>query len=334
MSASTPETAPLGDSLLSAIDRTKAGGASLTYTRRNMWETIYFHAGLVSFSVVLGLLWSASSGQTLPSQLLGVWGFGCAVAVIASFFGVRAATEAHSFARTDPWDASLGVVQTLTMVAATFWTDGVSSPEWLAVLIGVVYLGTVLVYRAGLFWAAALVLMPTISEYVATGSLPTADTGDIAFLIGLTIALPASFLFIRGTSRALYDVAEGTGWDQAELVEQVRQLSEAMTAASHGDLTADVHLTVTAPQTGEFAFERTRYIAELSQSFDFTLESLRGLVSRVRVGGEQIGAAASEVLVAAREQAAAASEQSSAVAETSATIEELAATAAQIAETA
>jgi methyl-accepting chemotaxis protein len=72
----------------------------------------------------------------------------------------------------------------------------------------------------------------------------------------------------------------------------------------------------------------------LAGRLDFTLESLRGLVSRVRVGGEQIGAAASQVLVAAREQAAAASEQSSAVAETSATIEELAATAAQIAETA
>ena len=58
------------------------------------------------------------------------------------------------------------------------------------------------------------------------------------------------------------------------------------------------------------------------------------LVGSVRVGGEQIGSAASQVLVAAREQAASASEQSSAVAETTATIEELAATAAQIAETA
>ena len=74
--------------------------------------------------------------------------------------------------------------------------------------------------------------------------------------------------------------------------------------------------------------------AALANRLDHTLESLRGLVSRVRVGGEQIGVSASQVLVAAREQAAAASEQSSAVAETSATIEELAATAAQIAETA
>ncbi len=42
----------------------------------------------------------------------------------------------------------------------------------------------------------------------------------------------------------------------------------------------------------------------LTGSFDHTLESLRGLVGRVRVGGEQIGSAASQVLVAAREQAA------------------------------
>ena len=74
--------------------------------------------------------------------------------------------------------------------------------------------------------------------------------------------------------------------------------------------------------------------AALAGRLDHTLGSLRGLVSRVRVGGEQIGVSASQVLVAAREQAAAASEQSSAVSETSATIEELAATAAQIAETA
>ena len=49
-----------------------------------------------------------------------------------------------------------------------------------------------------------------------------------------------------------------------------------------------------------------QYLVALAESFDFTLGSLRGLVSRVRVGGEQIGVSASQVLVAAREQAAAA----------------------------
>jgi methyl-accepting chemotaxis protein len=141
-------------------------------------------------------------------------------------------------------------------------------------------------------------------------------------------------LHVQQTSRTLYDTAEGTGWDQAQLVDQVRQLSEALSSAAQGDLTTRVELQDLDDGDNEFGFQRTRYVVALSQSFDHTLESLRGLVSRVRVGGEQIGVSASQVLVAAREQAAAASEQSSAVAETSATIEELAATAAQIAETA
>jgi methyl-accepting chemotaxis protein len=74
-------------------------------------------------------------------------------------------------------------------------------------------------------------------------------------------------------------------------------------------------------------------MAVLAQSLAATVVSLETLVSRVRVGGESIGSAASQVLVAAREQAVSASQQSSAVSETTATIEELAATAAQIAET-
>ena len=104
----------------------------------------------------------------------------------------------------------------------------------------------------------------------------------------------------------------------------------AAAAVARGDLSVAGELRSIAAAEGDAGDPLTT----LTGSFDDTLESLRGLVGRVRVGGEQIGASASEVLVAAREQAAAASEQSSAVAETSATIEELAATAAQIAETA
>ncbi len=113
-------------------------------------------------------------------------------------------------------------------------------------------------------------------------------------------------------------------------VERVEQLSQVLVQAADGDLSVNV----ADIESDLAATAKTEELDELASALDRTIGSLRGLVSRVRVGGEQIGVSASQVLVAAREQAAAASEQSSAVSETSATIEELAATAAQIAETA
>jgi len=120
-------------------------------------------------------------------------------------------------------------------------------------------------------------------------------------------------------------------WEREVLTARVRELSGPLELIAGGDLSLAGRLVDLIETSGDV---NDNHLRELTGSMDHSLESLRGLVSRVRVGGEQIGAAASEVLVAAREQAAAASEQSSAVAETSATIEELAATAAQIAETA
>jgi len=109
----------------------------------------------------------------------------------------------------------------------------------------------------------------------------------------------------------------------------VVELSGLLERAAGGDLSVAGSLSsvVVGDRFGD------DHLLVLASSFDETLGSLRGLVGRVRSGGELIGSAASQVLVAAREQAASASEQSSAVSETTATIEELAATAAQIAET-
>ncbi len=240
----------------------------------------------------------------------------------------------HTYLRTDRWDTVTGVAQAVVLSLATIWTGGVSSAQWLSIVVLSAYLGTVMVYRAGWAMAGLLAVLPAVTQYAAEEALPDASSESVTMLLALTLGLPAAFLIVRGVSRSLYDTAEGTGWDQAQLVDQVRQLSEALASASQGDLTTRVELVHLDDSANEFGLERTQYIVALSRSFDHTLESLRGLVSRVRVGGEQIGVSASQVLVAAREQAAAASEQSSAVAETSATIEELAATAAQIAETA
>jgi methyl-accepting chemotaxis protein len=321
-------------SALDGIDRTKSGGASLSFTRRNMIETLSLHVGLVAFSVTLGLMYFLGLDLPAPPAVWGVWGAGALVALIASSLAVRAYRERHTYARTDRWDGVLGVTQTTVVASVSIWTGGVSSGQWLPVAVGSVYLGSVLVFRSGWAMAALLVALPTITQLAAEGRIGGSDWSTLTLLVGLTVGLPAAFLIVRGVSRSLYDTAEGTGWEQAQLIDQVRQLSEALKAASQGDLTTRVNLGQLDEIDSEFDFERTQYLVALAESFDFTLGSLRGLVSSVRVGGEQIGVSASQVLVAAREQAAAASEQSSAVSETSATIEELAATAAQIAETA
>jgi methyl-accepting chemotaxis protein len=321
-------------SVLDAIDRTKAGGASLTFSRRNMVETISLHTGLVAFSLVIGQLWFFAQDEAVPPLLWAVWGVGAAVAVTASLLSIHAYRSHHTYARTDRWDGTLGITQVVVVAIAATWTGGAASAEWLPVVVGSAYLGTVLVYRAGWVMVALLALLPAATEYASSGGEIDLDAATLTALVGLTIGLPAAFLIVRGVSRSLYDAAEGSGWDQAQLVDQVRQLAETLDAASRGDLTARTHVVDLGLSDGEFGFQRTEYVAALAGSLDHTLESLRGLVGRVRSGGERIGSAASEVLVAARDQAAAASEQSSAVAETSATIEELAATAAQIAETA
>jgi len=145
------------------------------------------------------------------------------------------------------------------------------------------------------------------------------------------VLVPATFLVVRAIAAHMYGDSETSMWSREVLNARVRDLSNPLEQVAGGDLTIAGSLLAIV-EVGKEGEDDPLLL--LTGSFDDTLESLRGLVGRVRVGGEQIGAAASQVLVAAREQAAAASEQSSAVAETSATIEELAATAAQIAETA
>ena len=149
--------------------------------------------------------------------------------------------------------------------------------------------------------------------------------------IAIIVLLPMTYLMLRAVSQHMYGDSEKSMWEREVLTARVRELSVPLEQIATGDLSLAGKLVDFIETDREVNDDHLR---ELTGSMDHSLESLRGLVSRVRVGGEQIGAAASQVLVAAREQAAAASEQSSAVAETSATIEELAATAAQIAETA
>ena len=318
--------------LLAQIDRSKSGGASLTFSRRNMIETILLHFGLLAFTVLSIVLWKQATDSVLEPWLFGSVGVQAAVAVVATFLAVRSYRLKHTYESTDRWDGVTGSLQVGAIALGTVWTGGITSPLWLVVVVGTMYLATVLVYTGGLIFIVALAAGPTLSGWLSD-SLDAQQTPlAVPMLVGLTIALPAAFLIVRGVSKDLYDAAEGSGWDQVVVKSQVRELVDNLSHVSEGDLTVQPDSILTADER-EGHQETSEYLQALAGVFAHTVESLRVLVGSVRVGGEQIGSAASQVLVAAREQAASASEQSSAVAETTATIEELAATAAQIAET-
>ena len=296
----------------------------LRYTTRNGVETLAVHWGLlVGLGVTLaGVQWARELevgpllGVAVAIQLIGAIG--------VTLLVLNALRREHTYEQTDPWDGPTAGIPVIALMLATIATGGAQSPVWLLVFVGAAYLATALPFEYRWLVAAPLALAPW-SVLVATDS---GNRTDVVATAVLSVALPVFYLYVRSASRALYDEAERIAETHRDFKGHVEELSDALHRASQGDLIegSDHAQHVIDASGGD--------MAEFAASLDHTLGSLRGLVSRVRVGGERIGGAASEVLVAAREQAAAASQQSSAVAETSATIEELAATAAQIAETA
>ena len=336
VSASTLVPAePALDSVLDSIDRTKSGGASLSFTSRNMVETIVLHFGLVLFSVALGMIYLLGGEEPVPTALWAVWAVGVVIAVVTAFLARAAYRQQHTYARTDRWDTVTGcLADRHRRVRHDLDRRCLECP--VAAGGGRFRLprdGDGLPRRMG---------HGRPPRRASGGRLSIAAEGTLQGLGSSTLD-PACRLHGRpargvpGRARCEPVALRHRGRKRMGPGPARRPGAAALRgadAASQGDLTTRVELVDLDDSENEFGFERTQYIVALSQSFDHTLESLRGLVSRVRVGGEQIGVSASQVLVAAREQAAAASEQSSAVAETSATIEELAATAAQIAETA
>jgi methyl-accepting chemotaxis protein len=308
-----------------------AGGYSLLFGPRDRQITIGVHCFVAFSSVVLTLLLSRAGGNDawLSGLRPATWtllGIQVVVASVASLFAWRAVRVGHTYEDTDLWDHTTTLVHLGAVVAGTYVLGGVTSPLWLAVAVLVGYAANLMTGIGGPF-VLALIPVAVAGAAQAHGQWSAAQ---LPWTVGLMIGVTALFYFMRVTARGLYADAERNMWERERLATRVSDLTGPLESASRGDLSVAGELRSIAlagqaendPLTG------------LAGSFDSTLESLRGLVSRVRVGGEQIGVSASQVLVAAREQAAAASEQSSAVAQTSATIEELAATAAQIAETA
>jgi methyl-accepting chemotaxis protein len=200
-------------------------------------------------------------------------------------------------------------------------TGGVAGSFWL------LYLPPVLFAAIALPPAAAVLgsLLPCVGLVLGTWASGH-DLGDSAGLLLLVApvfpALAAFGAVLAGIASRLTEAAVA---QRDVLATAVTELSAALERAAAGDLA----VTPPAPQT-----DVEPALSQLTDSFGNTLSNLRSLVGQIRIGGEQIAAAAVDLLTTAEDSAVSASQQSSAVAETTSTIEELAATAAQIADTA
>jgi methyl-accepting chemotaxis protein len=169
------------------------------------------------------------------------------------------------------------------------------------------------------------------NSWYITASLPAVVTGVQAAISPLLLALLAlgipllCFAVVSYVRLIRRNQAESraTAHERDHLNARLHDMSEAL------DQAADGNLAVSLPV--DFDDER---LAALAQSFDRTLDRLRGLVAQAQGHGVQLAQAAGQLRATSQEQAGSASEQSAVVAQTTATIEELAATAAQIAETA
>jgi methyl-accepting chemotaxis protein len=226
------------------------------------------------------------------------------------------------------WESAVCILGIVTLAGLVGVSGGLTSPTVFVLLVWAPYLGmsvsrwytvtTLVLLVGGLFVSGWL-------SGTLTGHWPTA----VAYGIALTAAVLVTYLYASDLYRERFVAEE----QEHELREQVEALASALQQTAQGNLTVSAPEVATTDSDDELLNERAQQMALLAGSFDHTVAALRVLVGQVRSGGEQMGAAAGQVLVAAQEQAVSAAEQSSAVAQTTATIEELAATAAQIAET-
>ncbi|MFN2539305.1 MAG: methyl-accepting chemotaxis protein, partial [Mycobacteriales bacterium] len=197
-------------------------------------------------------------------------------------------------------------------------TGDITRPYWTMFALPCLMAGLALSPPMAMLMSAACG-MSLLAVAGINGHVDQEHAGSLVFAVLLLMTVSWYCTSIGSRLRALQLRAER---DQAELQSSVDNMSEHMHRAANGDLGAAV-----ITEDGNEALVR------LSGAYNDTLVNLRGLVGKIRGGGEQIAASAGELLATAEEHAASATQQSSAVSETTSTIEELAATAAQIAET-
>jgi methyl-accepting chemotaxis protein len=280
---------------------------------------------------------TSASGHAVNLPAVGLWsGFAAVVACALLWLSGGSASSVKARDYAPSLMATLTVADLAATTGVLAATGGVQAPFWLGYLPPV-FFAAVALPRLASYAMAWLASVACVVGTLAAGEWGRPVAGTLVMVLPVFPALGALAELVARQLRHLGEEALAERDAAAEqrdrfaaerdtLAEHVEALSGALERAASGDLAVE---PPAAPESDAHVL-----LDELSTSFGNTLTSLRGLVERVRTGGEQLVGSAAELLTTAQESAAGASQQSSAVTETTATIEELAATAAQIAETA
>jgi methyl-accepting chemotaxis protein len=261
-----------------------------------------------------------AAGIHVHLKAMFAWeGFGVVNATLLTLLPWLHQVSAHVRRRITVYRMVMLLSTTLSVSAAVAVSGGLRGPFWILYLPALLFAATTLrqwqAILLGVVNSVCLVLAALIAHSV--------DSSTVAWLVLVLPVFPALTWFNGVLSQSIWAMRAVARAERDELQSRVAELSQVLSQAADGDLTVQL----AEAEAGHQALEL------LSGAFTHTLSNLRGLVDQIRNGGEQIGAAAGELLATAEDHAASATQQSSAVTETTSTIEELAATAAQIAET-
>jgi methyl-accepting chemotaxis protein len=261
----------------------------------------------------------APAGVHLHLTALLCWtAFGACVAALLTALPALERTSPFVRQNVTGFRVFLLLSDTIWATAPVAVTGGVRGPFWMCFL-GVVLFAAVVMDA----WQAALFgVLASAGVAAASAISHTLDASSVGAIVLICASFPLFAWFNSTLASAVWSLRAQASAERKRLEARVSELSGLLERASQGDLAteAEVH-------------ENDGTLGQLGVAFNGTLHNLRQLVGQIRVGGEQIGASAGELLATAEEHAASATQQSSAVSETTSTIEELAATAAQIAET-
>ncbi|MEO8108274.1 MAG: hypothetical protein ABI720_13275, partial [Actinomycetes bacterium] len=247
------------------------------YTRRNSIESSAQHWVVLFAALITSwMAWRSSSTNVEVVGAAIAIGLFALNAVVVTALALRAVRRGQSLVETMRWESVTTYASLLVVALIVATTGGLSAPALFLVFLWAPYLGM----SMEIGYTARGLLIVLIGSFAVAGWYTQTWSSD--WQRGLLIAAALAFVTLMTYFYASDLYAERFTAEQmeAQVSRQVEQISQVLVQTARGDLSVGVAVG----SGGEGSAEE---LDELAVALDETIGSLRGLVSRVRVGGEQ-----------------------------------------------